>query len=248
MIDLIIKELESYGVKPQSASSCVYFGKPMHIEMCDRQLRSYIAANKQVAARLWQDLMKVFQSGSSSPGDAPAAYQQIFVNAIQSLYSLASGFEKLHECGVVKTLKSVLSQDIQCIPTLVMSKTLEFHLAIEWIDFLIRQDIYIRSLIRSYQMQHRSAATVTASGPWSNVDLPMLERVWPWHDQEEETVGQERDKQKQSRYTKGLENYGTGDYSHNADAGHYWRAINLEPYSFDDDSASLYPKRELLWI
>ena len=249
MIDLLSKELASYGVQIQSGNSCLYLGEPMHIEMCSRQLHAAIVGNKQMVSQLWQDLTKMIVADNQK-NNGSSSLCPVFANALRSLYYLSASFQKLHEIGAVSALKTALSRDATTFSTTTLSKTIEFYLAIEWVDFLIRQDIYLRSLIRSYLRHNRERAIVARgpAGPWSNLDLPMQERVWEWSDQEEETSGRERDKQNQFRYTKGLENYGNGDYSFNADAGHYWRAINLEPYDFDDDSESLYPKREMLWL
>ena len=79
------------------------------------------------------------------------------------------------------------------------------------------------------------------TGPYSNLNLPIQERVYPF--KELELGERTKIKQKQRRYRKGFENYHGGRFSE----GHYWRELRNEPFSwynrsFDDP----YPSRSLL--
>jgi hypothetical protein len=81
-------------------------------------------------------------------------------------------------------------------------------------------------------------------GPYSNLDLPMQERVFEWKDIDEETYARQDMKQKQPRYTAGRENQKPSD----SQVGYYLRELRNEPYSFPygEDEAN-YPYRKLLW-
>jgi hypothetical protein len=81
-------------------------------------------------------------------------------------------------------------------------------------------------------------------GPYSNLDLPMQERVFSWSDIDEETYARQDMKQKQSRYTAGLE----GNSPSESKVGYYLRELRNEPYAFPygEDEAN-YPYRKVLW-
>lgn len=85
--------------------------------------------------------------------------------------------------------------------------------------------------------------TKGVSGPWSNLDLPMQERVFEWKDVEEETKEREVGKQKQRRYQMGYE-----DEKDGFKEGYYYRELRNEPYLYENASfESPYPYRSVLW-
>jgi hypothetical protein len=80
-------------------------------------------------------------------------------------------------------------------------------------------------------------------GPYSNLDLPMEERVFSWSVIDEEVRGRSRDLRTQIRYTKGHTVY--NDPMNNN--GTYWREIRNEPFLWGKEGENPYPHRNLLW-
>lgn len=247
MIDLLEKELMAQGIRPTDGGRCICRGQTLSLAQCEKNLLAALKENKRILLRLWVELSE--NIGTLGSGESSAMYLSMFVPALQSLYSLASMFPQLQNNGVVSALKKSLSADSNSFSRLVMHKVIEFRLAIDWMHHLVRKDLYLVYLIRSYTsaMKNRSVVARGVAGPWSNVDLPMQERVFEWKDIEEEVAGREQDKRNQPRYRMGLENYGTGDYA-TPNEGFYWRELRNDPYSFDDDSSNPYPHRNLLWV
>lgn len=247
MRDLIVKELVAQGICPtDDGNNCQWKNQQVSFDQCKKSLMKSSLENKRLLLRLWGEMIE--QLSKRDTGEpCPVAYS-MFVPALKSLYALASSFGKLRTNGVVESLKSALNEDSNSFSRLVMSKVIEFRLAIDWVHHLIRRDLYLCNLIDAYkrsslQMQVEASGV---AGPWSNLDLPMQERVFKWDDIEEEEAGREADKRNQRRYQMGLENYGTGDFS--PTEGFYWREIRNEPYEFDDDSENTYPHRDQLWV
>lgn len=246
MNDLIRKELAAQGIVPTDGNTCQWNGRRLSFDQCKKKLLSSAADNKRILLRLWTEVAE--HLGQKETGEPCPVARSMFVPAVQSLYALASNFAKLHENGVVAALKQALNNDSNAYSRLIMSKVVEFRLAIDWVHHLVRRDLYLCALIDAYRrsLQDHQVVARGVAGPWSNLDLPMQERVFEWEDIEEEVAGRERDKRNQRRYRMGLENYGTGDFSPNE--GFFWREIRNEPYSFDDDSSNTYPHRSLLWV
>jgi hypothetical protein len=128
---------------------------------------------------------------------------------------------------------------------------------IELYEYNVKKLGYIKYLIKSY-LKYQSASQVkiatgvdinsSIQGPYSNLDLPMQERVFRWSDVDEETYARQDAKQKQRRYQMGLEDNSSSD----AKVGFYWRELRNEPYAFRSGSEEMgyetsYPYRANLW-
>lgn len=245
MNDLIVKELAAQGIHPTDGNTCQWRGQKIPFDQCKKLLAKSSNTNKRLLLRLWGELTEHLSKRDT--GEPCPVARSMFVPALQSLYALASSFDRLRTNGVTDALKAALNEDSDSFSRLVMSKVVEFRLAIEWVHHLVRRDMYLCALIDAYKrslLKPRIEASGVA-GPWSNLDLPMQERVFEWKDIEEEVAGREGDKRNQNRYQMGLENYGTGDFSPNE--GFYWRELRNEPYSFDDEDSNPYPHRDTLW-
>lgn len=114
-------------------------------------------------------------------------------------------------------------------------------------DYLMSLDLLFRSCsIQRYKIKllrcaragerkcninkYKLAAGVNA--PWGRLDLPLLERVFPYNDIEEEMQGKRDDIKRQHRYKKGFEHY--NDPSGRVGEGHYWRELRNEPFMWTD--------------
>lgn len=122
---------------------------------------------------------------------------------------------------------------------------------IEIYEYNIKKIEYIKYLIKiinNHKMQKSASIGVdinsSIQGPYSNLDLPMQERVFEWKDIDEETMARQESKQKQKRYTMGLEDMSSSEPK----VGYYWRELRNDPYPFPygEDEAN-YPYRKVLW-
>lgn len=247
MIELLKKEMIVQGIIPLGKNTYQWNGQNFSFDQLKKQIASSEKKHKTLLFRLWTELAE--QVSKRESGESCLLTCSIFVPAIQSLYALANSFPELQKNGVASSLKDALQQDSSSFSRLVMSKVVDFRLAIDWMHHLVRRDIYLRKLVSYYiqEMKKQQTAVAGAStGPWSNVDLPMNERVVPWEDMQEDIEETTKDKQNQSRYRMGLENYGNGDFSSNE--GFVFREFRNEPYSFEDDDSNPYPHRNTLWV
>ena len=244
MNDLLRKELIAQDVLSSDGNSYHWRGQEVSFDFCKKQIRLSAAKNKKLLLRLWTELAE--QLAKRGTGDSCPIARSMFIPAIKSLCVLASNFKKLQENGVVDSIKSALNEDSESFSRLVMSKVIEFRLAIEWLHHLVRRDLYLAAILDAYRKSqvHPQPVVASAYGPWTNVGPRMEDRVFKWSEIEDDVMGREKEKEDQSRYTMGLENYGTGDYSPNE--GFVWREIRNDPYNFGDEGESPYPSRSTL--
>jgi len=246
VLELLERELSVHGITILGRNVCKYKGREMVIPSCIKLKQSSIKKNKKLLLSLWKGVAE--EIAKTNTGDSCSITRRIFIPAIKSLYGQSLRFSELRDNGVADALKTAIGSDSDNFSGSIMSRVVDFRLAIDWLDYLIRRELYCCCLLNKMQhlLKDRLVEARGISGPWSNLDLPMQERVFEWEDIEEETAGREQDKRKQRRYRQGLDNYGEGDNSPNS--GFYWREIRNEPYAFNDTSETLYPHRNLLWI
>lgn len=246
MIDLLERELKVNGIECLDRNNVVYHGTTMPMRKCCGLLLKSSRGNKKVILKLWEDLSR--ELDNKNTGSSCSMTSLLFIPAVKLLYKLSQKFDLLKSNGTVDSLKRAVDCDVLSYSGKVMSNVVEYRLAIEWVNHLIRKDLYSHALLKKYcELCSRSIVVARGvAGPWSRADLPMLERVFEWDDIAEEVAGREQDKRRQRRYRLGLEQYGDGDSSPNE--GFYWREIRNEPYSFDSTEDSTYPHRDLLWI
>lgn len=256
MLDILTKELKVHGIEPQSDGRCTVEGKSNTMHGCLKMLYERIDENKKLIIELWKSLQA--ETGNRSEGADDSEYVSLFISAVESLYDLSLRFSELKEIGVTDSLKSLLNSDSRSFSNITMSRIVDFRLAIEWLDYLLRRDSYLCAMLKYYRFLNRQGKSVEArgvAGPWSNVDLSMGERVVEWADIEDDINATDLAKKRQNRYKAGYEGYGGGDASLFPSPGHYWREMNNEPYSLSGSVSgdatskdSPYKQRKLLWI
>ena len=145
-------------------------------------------------------------------------------------------------------MNNAFNRDIKSFSKDQIYKFIDYKITIDWTYRRINRLIYLRKLL-SFSLlgkkkiaQHNIKLARGVSGPWSNLDLPVQERVFTWDDQEfNKDVSKQ--KQKQNRYRKGFEAYDEPGVAE----GHYWRELRNEPFSWADrGSESPYPSRSRL--
>lgn len=248
MLDILEKELAIHHIRLRGRNACDCKGDRISVLSCIKMHDQSAQENKKILLKLWSELCSLLEKESQTEANSCEELSPIFTHSIKGLYKLASKFSFLRDNGTVVCLKESIDRDISSFSGLIMGKVIDYKLSIEWVHHLVRSDLYICALMKKYRMAVRHKSVVVArgvQGPWSHLDLPMLERWFEWEDVEEETSGRGQDKRHQRRYKMPLENYGEGDSSPNE--GFYWREIRNEPYAFDDEDETLYPHRNQLW-
>jgi len=261
--DILQRETAHYGIKLVDHENCQfkYKGKihrtPIVIKI--KILTKQISKNNTLLDSLWSelsDLLNIKNEMEVSAG-VDVRLVNLFINSLKDLDSLARLLcvacqnVKTHliQIGFFKSLKSALNTDYIDFAKDVICSVPDYKMCIDWAIRKNSSLAYVRSLLRfvlSGQVFTNTEVVKTArgvSGPWSNLDLPMLERVFEWEDIEDEVKGRQKDKQHQRRYRKGFENYnapGVGE-------GHYWRELRNEPYSWYSQEDNPYPHRNVLF-
>jgi hypothetical protein len=93
---------------------------------------------------------------------------------LKRIIDLYPGLENYKD--IEKILCMALCADINTFSYNVMSKVIEYKLAIEWLTHLVTKNLYLRSLILAYENSDKLKAEAKGvHGPYSNLDLPMEE-------------------------------------------------------------------------
>lgn len=244
MIDLLEKELRIRGITPLEGGKFRIDDAEMLAPQAIRFFTDKANKNKSLLLGLWQELSSILSHPSVGAGDQNS--QRLFIPALESLHHLASYFDTLHDQGIVDAIYAALCRDIATFSGRFMMRVVEYRLGIEWTHHLIMRDLYLSAVLRRYLKLFPQVGVTTASGvggPWSNLDLPMQERVFEWDDIAEEMEGRTKDRQSQPRYYMGLEDY----HSPRVKEGFYWEEHRRFPYDFNDEDNNPYPHRNLLW-
>ncbi|HUU87188.1 MAG TPA: hypothetical protein VMX17_05470 [Candidatus Glassbacteria bacterium] len=261
--DILQKETYYYGVKLLDHKNCQfeYKGKiyqtliQIKIKLIDKQIKE----NNILLDSLWNELSDLLQCKKEIDSSVGIDIRLInlFVNSLKDIDTLARLMcsasdrckQNLIKIGFFKNLKLALNTDYIDFSKDVILSVPDYKLCLDWI---IRKNCilsYIKKLLRfvvSGQVFSSKDVVKLArgvAGPWSNLDLPMLERAFEWQDISDEVAGRQKDKQQQRRYRKGFENYN----GEKVGEGYYWRELRNEPYSwYDRDTEDPYPSRSTL--
>ena len=215
-----------------------------------RMLRKSISNHKRILASLWDNACEVLEEEYEIEEQFhDENMKKLFIFTLKDMSKFLLIFEELQGSYISRAVESALSRDINSFSSEQISELIDYKISIDWIHRTIQRLYYICSLLafaslgKNKVSQYNVKTAKGISGPWANLDLPMLERAYPF--EQEESHGRMKDKEKQRRYRKGLENYNNDG---RCGEGHYWRELRNEPYSwYDNDSESPYPHRNLLW-
>lgn len=244
-LELVKTELAMYGIllRPDGDCTVVRNGERQETNVLQevRRLSSEIKENQRLYDELWSEVVSLLTTRPAAISAGGEITSCIFTESIKRLYRIA------HKKGLVQEkilLKEHLRRDVNSFSENYMSNVIDYKIGLEWLDHVIGADKYRLRLLSAYLRLKNNPKTVTAlAGPWSNLDLPMEERVWDYVDEQESTEGREKDKQDQQRY-KLPDTYND---PYEIEEGFYYREIRNEPYSFDDEDNNTYPHRNLLW-
>jgi hypothetical protein len=181
--------------------------------------------------------------------------KKLFVHSIKSLLSLTelaisnSNLCKKNMQVTVSSIKSALTKTIYDFSTEAISDIPNCFFALEWIFRRCSTISYLSHLLLLSKDPKNLPQNINVklargvSGPWSNLDMPMQERVFEWKEIAGEVSGRDKDLRKQRRYRMGFENYNNDKIGE----GFFWREIKNEPFSWCDRATEdPYPHRSTL--
>jgi hypothetical protein len=244
MLDLLEREIRFHDITPLSGERYRFNEKDLSYDDIISLLKNRAEQNKTLLLSLWMEIKSIAQEKSF--GHAEEYTVRLFLPAVESLYRMALSFTSLFKRGVVGSLYAVMCKDSADLSSRFMRKFIEYRLGIEWTHHLIMKDNYICAVLADYKKQKSASLMPVARGtpgPWSNLDLPYGERVYPWSQVEDELTSRTKQREAQPRYTMGLESYNNPRVGE----GFVWEEVRRYPYDFDSEEDNIYPHRNLLW-
>ena len=251
---ILKKEISYYGIRLINDRECQLYDSKGSLQTQGiiktlRQFKGEIKKQKKLFSSLWKEVVSLLMPENVND---EVLYddnmKNLFIFSLKDLYKFILCFEDLDGSELSEKISSFLNRDINSFTKEQIQKLPDYKISIDWVHRLINRLIYICKLLavaatgRINVSQYTVKTARGISGPWSNLDLPMEERVYPF--EEEEQRGRGKDKEYQRRYRKNLETYNSSGF---VGEGHYWRELRNEPYSwYDRRDESPYPMRELL--
>jgi hypothetical protein len=244
--EFLLSELAMYGIRLLEGGRCeVMLQKKEQTTLAEEYaaLQQASKANKQFIKELWSELSELLSSApiAHSPGSDPT--QRMFGNALVWLNTVASQFPQLHQVKLI--IERQLKRDVATFSEAFMAKVIQYRLVIDWVDHLIRLDLYKCKLLN---LAHKVKLKTAQSGPWTGgIYLNDDERVIDGTGKEDP-----EDAIKDHRALKppfGNETQIPETYNDPSrfEEGFYYREIRNEPYAFGDEDENPYPHRNLLW-
>jgi hypothetical protein len=243
----IIKfELALYGIKLNDNGICDVITDKNKYRLPVKQVYNKLLAsfvdNKEFILSLWLELAKSISNYQKSSSSGSEITQKIFLDAIIWFKNRCIKSKKLSQYSSL--FENISNQDINLFSEQFMSDIINFRLAIDWIERLIRKDRYRILLLSTYYQNTKEAQ----SGPWTGgVYLDMKERVIDGTGREDDEDKINDGRKLRAPFDK--ENQIGPEYNdpYEFEEGHYFRERNNEPYSFYDQDENPYPHRNILW-
>jgi len=248
---LLAKELNYYGIKLIDNKKCQLIDNDGDTSIRGviktiRILNSYVKQQKKLLLELWNDVVGTLQEQSGSSEIIDDDMVSLFVFSLKDLTKYLLCFDSGEKSKYYISVSQALSKDINTFGKDQIYSIPDYKISIDWISRNISRLLYIANLLslasmgqkRVSQYELKTAAGI--AGPWSRLNLPMEERVFPFGFG---LKSREKGKQEQNRYTKGLANYNNDG---RVGEGHYWRELRNEPYDWiDRDEEDPYPSRKM---
>lgn len=251
---ILIKELASFGILLLGDGNCRIYDKSNQLQTLStknliQEITKAIKKNSNLFVHLWESVSDLLsQETLPTCKVVEEKISRLFICSLKSLSDFAMCFEDLDNTTIKNNILKALDRDIKSFNKQQIIILPHYKVSLDWIHRLTQGLCYeIKLLNVSLQGKSKIASSriVTArgvSGPWANLDLPLLERVYPY--EWEELGGRTRDKRRQRRYTKGLQSYNNDG---SVGEGHYWRELRNEPFLWSNrKDESPYPHRNLL--
>jgi len=254
--ELLIRELDKYGVKMLNNAECSFSVK-------DKKFKSKIVTkiyalkkdhinNTKIIQQLLLEVVGLLSSGN--PGANNVISPKLVNISLDSLYGIwdlakllifsveYKTFLKSH--NVCEILRKTFDKDYSCFSYDVLNCVSNYRIALDWIYRKNKKIEYVVSLLDLFLNNKIDKVIIKEArgiqGPWGNLDLPMQERVFGWDEVAGETYGRDKDKRMQQRYLMGYDTY---NKSGKVGEGYYWREIRNEPFAWKDRyTDSPYPQ------
>ena len=252
---ILNKELNHFNVCLIGHKKCQFYDSSgeIHTFSIHKAINHIKKGNKEnikLFASLWKDIEELLNKSPIDSNCYDSNLKRLFIFSLKDLYKLLSIFEEIKNSSLEKGIENALNKDINYYDKSQIEKLSDYKISIDWIFRTISRYQYIINLLKFASIGRKQILTYNiklargVSGPWSNLDLPMEERVYSYESEDMRGLrGRSRDKRYQRRYQKGLDNYA----GPNVGEGHYWRELRNEPFSwYNRSSDSPYPGRNAL--
>lgn len=246
------KELDYYGIRLIGNKKCQFCNErgsfsSQGILKTIKEFIKEIKNQKKLLLSLWEDVSQLLQYKTNKSLICDEKMINLFIFSLKDLSKFLICFD-LDQSDFNKQINSALNRDINSFSREQILKLPDYKISIDWVHRNIHRLMYICKLLSYVSVGQESIAKYLmknakgVSGPWSNLDLPLRERVWPFED--DYLFGRSKDKKRQTRYRKGFENYNSSQF---VGEGHYWRELRNEPFSWADrGTEDPYAHRSLL--
>ena len=243
-LDLIKKELKLYGIHIIDRESCVFIDNDKKykakIETIINYFKNRCKKNSNLINELLLDLCNQQKLGNIKYIDENT--YKIFIESAKELYKFVSLLSDntshrdfIVKNDILKKIRSFLDVDCKCFNKDFVFLLISTKVTLDWIFRKNSKLIYVGRLVNiirtSKENKLRIVEAAGVAGPWSNLDLPMQERMFSWDDIAEDVESRGVDKKNQQRYRAGLENYNRTD---KFGEGYYFREMKNEPYLWSD--------------
>ncbi len=171
----------------------------------------------------WEDLYYLanFMMSSGAGQNSSSLDNLIFLSSVKKSFQLSSRFSELRQ--VSDALKLLMMSDASEMDSRLIKKFNGLYIQIRIIHRLIMTEQFRKNLLTSLTAQSKTAQV---AGPYSNMDMPLKERVWEWKDGEEEYFAdREKERKNSVRYNPEYDKYGFY---------YVWQDLNRDPYLFED--------------
>lgn len=240
----IHQELAAHGILLKDNMVTIGNSAPVTKTIAIKSYKKRAKELYSIIEKTWSDVSSVLEYRDCRKTDQSDGVILLFIPALQGLKRILPLYPALANYNKIKMhVDGALLSDTNTFSQNVMSKVIDYKLAIEWLSHLLAKNLYIKALLLACDNKNKIVEAKGVHGPYSNLDLPMLERVFNWSSIDEEVRGRENDKRRQSRYTMGFERYNESGVNE----GFTWRELRNEPYLWGKEGENPYPHRNLLW-
>jgi hypothetical protein len=256
-------ELGIFGIKLENEKECSYvqdsklvrsliidYRKILYTQYC----KNYKKA-KELLIELANNMQDEFISGNYIHLELEDEKTiKLFLKAFKGLKDLCTllgdtnkDFDRFfRETGISRILSRALNRDFMKFSKKLKWQIIDYKILLDWIYRRNQKFIYLDRLLSwanygPHQLENFVVKSASGFGGFfANLDLPMLERVFPFGEVAEDLYGRGRDSKHQARYTAALEAYNNDG---RVGEGHYWVEYRNLPYSWDKrETESPYPQ------
>jgi len=222
---------------------------------CLAKQTSNFKENCRLFKELWDDVNQVLlQEGSNTIDSNGSRY---FVLCVKDLYDLLDCFEEASETELKINFKKFLMRDVNSFTSKAVYNISNYKMSIDWVFRSIVKHRFVMSMLKMTllgedkvnsfsETDKNGLKTAAISGPWANLDLPMGERMYSWADEAESINDDQKGKQAQRRYRKGLINYNKLEDPEEGDFWVWYEGKNAPFLWTERNSEDPYPHRNLL--